>query len=271
MESFDVRRIIRTTAFAGLALALAAPLAAQVTLRYRTTEEGTVFMDSPMGAMEVEAEGYGEVRFEIDGASAIASYDTIFSYVGGTMGDQSPDVTPLRNGTFELLFERPGVVKTISHPHMGASGAGGIDPLHSFDDFFVPLPEEPLAVGVEWSENLVHEGSSQPGATYHMERAMTMKVERDTVVNGTPAFVVSVLQEVTSEASGVMEAMGAEFVTSSGGTDNGSAIFAADGTLLYRDREVNMNGLFSIGVQGQAFDMPQTMSFTGSTELIPDN
>jgi hypothetical protein len=270
MKSLDVRRIRHTTVLAAVAFAFATPLVAQVTLLYRTTEEGTVFMDSPMGAMEVQAEGYGEVRFEVDGTSAVATYDTIFSYVGGTMGDQSPDVTPLRDGTFELSFERPGVVKTLSHPSMGASGAGGIDPLHSFDDFFVPLPDESLAVGVEWSETLINEGSSQPGATYYMERAMTMKVERDTVVNGVPAFVVSVAQEVSTEATGVMEAMGAEFMTSSDGTDNGTAIFAADGTLLYRDREVNMNGLFSIGVQGQAFDMPQTMSFTGSTELIPD-
>ena len=268
MKSHPVFRATRAVAIALGVLTVATATAAQETVRYVTSEEGAVFMESPMGAMEVEVEGYSEIVFEVSGASLVARYDTIFSYVGGTMGDQSPDITPLRDGSFELEFERPGVVRTISHPVMESAGAGGIDPLHSFDDFFVPLPDGPLEVGLEWTETLVHDGSSLPEATYYMERAMTMRVERDTVFNGTPAFVVSVNQDVSSEATGVIAGMGAQFLNVADGTDNGFAIITGDGTLLYRERQVDMAGLFSVDVQGQALDMPQTMTFSGRAELV---
>ncbi|MDH3733504.1 MAG: hypothetical protein OEU54_08210 [Gemmatimonadota bacterium] len=264
----DARAVWLVAAFAAISVT---QVAAQETRRYVTTDQGGVYIESPMGAMEVEAEGYSEVRFEISGTSIIAKYDTLYSYVGGSQGDQSPDVTPIMEGSFELEMERPGVLVTLSHPSVEAEGAGGMEPLHMFDDFLVPLPDEPLAVGVEWTEMMVHDGASQPDATYYSERAMSMRVERDTVVNGEPAFVVSVAQNVTNESSGIMPGMGFEFTSSSDGTDNGTAILAGDGTLLHRERTIEMAGLFSIMLQGQVFDMPQTMSFTGTQKLVADN
>lgn len=263
------QRLTRLMAVLAVGLAVFwSPLHAQETLRYVTMDNGGVYIESPMGAMEVDAEGYSEVVFEISGTSLTATYDSLYSYVGGSQGDQSPDVTPILNGSFQLEFERPGVVVTHSYPETDPGVANGMEPLHIFDDFFVPLPTEDLGVGLEWTEYLVHEGASQPEATYFSERSMTMRVERDTVVNGTAAFVVSVAQDILTESSGVMPGMGFDFVSSQDGTDNGTAILTADGIMLHRERTIEMAGLFSISVQGQMFDMPQTMSFTGTQELV---
>jgi hypothetical protein len=258
-------------AFVALLLGLAAhvaPVVAQGTLRYITNDEGVILIDSPMGAMEVVAEQYGDVSFAISGTEMVATYDSLVSYVGGTNGDQSPDVAPLLNGSFELVFERPGVVVTRRHPEMDVGTAAGLDPLHLFDDFFVPLPADGLAVGREWTETLVHEGSSQPDATFFSERVMTMKVERDTLVNGAAAFVVSVSQEITQESTGFVPGQGFAFASLLDGTETGVVILTGDGTMLSRSRTIEMDGLFTIDVQGQTFDMPQTVSFTGTADLV---
>ncbi len=274
MRTFRSPRVrALATAFVALLLGLAAqvaPVVAQGTLRYITNDEGTIFIDSPMGAMEVVAEQYGDVSFAISGTDLVATYDSLVSYVGGTNGDQSPDVTPLLNGSFDLVFERPGVVVTRSHPEMDVGTAAGLDPLHVFDDFFVPLPADGLSPGREWTETLVHEGSSQAGATYFSERVMTMKVERDTVVNGTAAYIVSVAQEITQESTGFVPGQGFAFSSLLGGTETGTVILTGDGTMLSRSRTIEMDGLFTIDVQGQTFDMPQTVSFTGSSDLVTD-
>ena len=181
MDRWALRSHVRVLAGVAVPLFLATSTQASAqSLRYVTSESGGVYIESPMGAMEVEAEGYSELTLVFDGTSVSAKYDTLYSYVGGTQGDQSPDVAPIVAGSFELVLERPGVLKTVSHPIVAAEGVGGIDPLHMFDDFLIPLPEEPLSVGRQWSEEMMHDGSSFPDATYYQTRSMTMRVERDT-------------------------------------------------------------------------------------------
>ena len=247
--------------------------AAQETLKYVTTDEGSVVIDSPMGVMEVDAEGYSEVVFEIDGESIRVTHDSIFSYVGGPMGDQSPDVSAIRDGEFELALDRPGVVRTVSHPPVEVGTAGDMDPLHMFDDFFIPLPDEPISVGLEWSDQLTHDGSSQPDGTYLNERTINLKAVRDTVVGGRDAFVVEVSQTLSTQSSGVSEQQGFafDFDSTSDGTETGMAIITADGVMLYRERSIDLGGLFTIFVQGQVMDMTQSMSFQSTQTLVNDN
>ncbi len=219
--------------------------------------------------MDVQVDNYYEVTFQMQGdATMVATYDSLVVYVGSSQGDQSPDVSGLLAGEFTLEFERPGVAVTIAYPEVDVGGGIGFDPLHSFDDFFVPLPDEDLAVGVEWSQSFVHEGSSQPGGTYYSERAMSLKVERDTVVAGLEAYVVSVSQTIMVETSGSVAAQGFDFVSLLDGDETGTAILSADGLLIYRSRKSEMAGVFTVSVQGQTFDMSQTASFTGTSELV---
>lgn len=245
------------------------PLSAQETLRYRSSDQGTITIDSPQGVMDVQADYYAEVTFEMgDGATMVAHYDSLVVYVGGPQGDQSPDVAGLLAGEFTLEFERPGVVVTRAHPEVDVGSAAGFDPLHVFDDFFIPLPEEDLAVGLEWSESFVHEGSSQPDGSYYSERTMSLKVERDTTVAGMDAYVVSVSQTVMLETSGIVADQGFDFVSVLSGEETGTAILSAAGLLLYRSRESEMAGMFTISAQGQTFDMFQAVSFVGTIERI---
>jgi len=251
------------------ALLAAAPIVAQETLRYRSTEQGTITIESPQGTIDVQSDTYAEVRFEPrEDATMVARYDSLVMYVGGPQGDQSPDVTSWLDGDFTLEFERPGVVVTRAYPEVPGGGGPGPDPLHAFDDFFIPLPAEDLAVGVEWSDSSVRDGSSQPDGAYHSERTMSLEVARDTVVAGVAAFVVDVSQTVSLETSGIIPGQGFDFVSVLDGEENGMAILSAEGELLYRSRETETGGIFTISVQGQTFDMPQTASFAGSIELV---
>lgn len=251
-----------------LAVLAAVPAGAQETLRYRWIDDGTVTIESPQGTMDVVAEQYAEVTFELDDGEAVARFDSLTSYIAGPMGDQSPDVGPLREGEFRLEIDDANVVTTVDHPSVAASGTTGLDPLHTFDDFFIPLPEESLTVGLEWSRDFVHEGSSAPGGEYYSERSMTLSVRADTVVNGVDAFVVDVSQTLLVESAGIEENMGFDFRSTMEGTESGMAILTADGRLLHRSRTMDTTGLFSMSFQGQAMDMPQAASFTGTIDLV---
>jgi len=245
------------------------PTLAQDTLRYRSTEQGTITIESPQGTLDVQSDTYAEVTFEPrEDATMVARYDSLSMYVGGPQGDQSPDVTSWLAGEFTLEFERPGVVVTHAYPEVPGDGTPGPDPLHAFDDFFIPLPTQALATGLEWSESFVNDGSSQPDGAYYSERSMSLEVERDTVVAGVAAFVVNVSQTVSLETSGIIPGQGFDFVSVFDGTETGMAIVSAEGELLYRSKESEMGGIFTISVQGQTIDMPQTASFVGSTERI---
>jgi hypothetical protein len=66
-------------------------------------------------------------------------------------------------------------------------------------DFFLPLPREPLAVGVSWQDttSLADSASSGAGmmATQQETRIARYRVLRDTTVNGRPALVISTTTE----------------------------------------------------------------------------
>jgi len=241
---------------------------AQETLRYRWTDGGIVSIESPQGPMDVNGDQYAEVTFELDAAGgAVARFDSLTSQVAGPMGDQSPDVQPIRDGTFHLAIDDAHVVTTLDHPAVDGGGPGGLDPLHVFDDFFIPLPEEELRVGLEWTRDFVHEGASRPGSEYYSERSMTLTVRADTVIDGAPAFVVDVSQTVRMEAAGVDPTMGFDYQSSMDGVESGIAIVDAAGRLLHRSRRLETGGLFTVLVQGQTLDMPQSATLTGKIDL----
>ena len=139
---------------------------------------------------------------------------------------------------------------------------------HQFDDFFLPLPVQPLKIGLAWSDTTVHTDSTAERFARWVRRT-DYRVERDTTVGTTPALVVRAKQNMVATISAPVPNQGMRSEAQLSGDSDGVFVFApTTGRLMGRRREGKMEGPVKLSGGMGEMQMNQYIEYTGVTEAL---
>lgn len=258
------------------ALLVASPLAAQYqhtvgdTLHYEEQTHSTVNMETPGGPMTLRSSHQATIGVAFGpGDTATGWYEALRLEQETPGGPQQPSTDALLDQPFELSFDDRGRVSTRSAPGIPPEIRSMSDLGRQFDDFFISLPEDNLAVGTEWSDTIVS-GPVQGGGpgTIQSRRMRSYRVERDTVVGGVRGIVIRVDQTIGVQASGPTPGQDFTAETDLRGTESGIAVFLpAEGVLYARRRSGRLDGMTLVTGAGGEFQIPQAIQYESSLTL----
>lgn len=241
------------------------------TAKYHQLTSGFVTMQMPQGIVEVKTIHDATIRITV-GSDRIsrAWYDSLYLFQAGPGPQrQEPETVSLLGDAFEFRFDPAGRVELLSFPEIPAEIASMTDLSRQFDDFFITLPAEELAVGIRWTDTVTTERAARPNDTYLGNHVRSYRVERDTVIGGESAFILTVEQTVTLEASSPMPQEGLWAFTELTGDDKGFAIFNVDsGRLLYRTREGLLEGELRVTGGPQPLVIPQRYRYESTIQQL---
>ena len=238
------------------------------TLRFREVSEGQVRITLPQGQLAFRTTHDGTVAISrAGGDTARAWYEALAIGIVGPGTGEPPATGEVLRQPFTLRMDDRGRVTVLATPTFPASFKGVSDLTRQFDDFFPRLPAQPLVVGATWSDTA--DRAWRSGEQANSTRAVAhYRVERDTVVAGTPAVVVSMRQELTIRGEGPTP--NGPATSTQAGTENGFFVFAPrTGRLLARRREARLEGGYVIGAGDAQVTMPQVFSYTSRIDALP--
>lgn len=141
------------------------------------------------------------------------------------------------------------------------------DPTHFFDDFFLRLPAQPLKIGLAWSDTTTTTDSTADRFT-RWNRRNAYRVERDTTVGTTPAFVVSVKQNLSATISQPVPNQAMRSDAQLTGESTGFVVFAKSGQLLGRRAEGKIEGPVKMSGAAGEMQMSQSINVTSSVDAL---
>jgi len=262
-------------AVALLSFATAVSAAAQTTyappgdtLRYHETQKTSVVITMPQGEIQVPVDQDATVAVvRFPGDSAHAWFDALALSASTPQGDQKPSTDGLLHKPFRLRFDSRGQVKLIAAPTFPEALASFGDLSNEFSDLFLRLPAKPLRIGLTWTDTLTRTDSTadrKASATAISD----YKVEKDTVVDGTPALLVRMTQHANIHVDGpVPNQPGMRSDATMEGNTTGFYVFAPKpGRMLARRRTGKLSGDVNIPAAGMT--MKQAIDYTNTVDLV---
>jgi hypothetical protein len=142
------------------------------------------------------------------------------------------------------------------------------DLTHQFDDFFISLPAQRLGPGVEWADTTGSTRAGRATDTYNSTQVRRFRVERDTVIQGQAAVVLSVRSSARLTGASPVPGRPDIVSTSLQGEEEGLAVFApASGRFVARTKRGTMRGELRISGGAAPVVMPQTYEYTSTISL----
>lgn len=271
-------RSVLPHALLGLLLVLPASLAAQYrtspadTLRYVERTDGVVTIGAPAGPVQVRVTQESLIGVTLPRpGEAQAWYEQL------SVRKEGPGPGVERLGTdvvlgqpFRLSFTPHGAVSATVVPEFPEELSRVTDLRQQFDDFFISLPASELRVGSAWADTLVREQTRGPGDSHRSRSVRSYRVERDTVLASGPALIISLRQEIESEASAPMEGQLTHAASRLKGTEEGFAVFSSvRGRLVSRERRGTLAGSMSLEGGPTPVTMPHRYEYTSTIALQP--
>jgi hypothetical protein len=238
------------------------------TLRFREVSDGRVAISGPQGNLEFKTAHDGTIAIaRVGGDTARAWYEALAIGLTGPTSQLRPATDAALRQPFTLRMDERGRVTVLATPRFPASFKDVSDLTQQFADYFPRLPGQPLVVGTAWSDTTEHV-TRDSARTSTMRSIAHYRVERDTVVGGMPAMVVSMRQELTIDGNGM--AGGAPMTSSQAGVEDGFFVFAPrTGRLLSRRRAARLEGELAMGSGAAPMTMKQTFSYTSNIDALP--
>lgn len=267
--------MLRTLLVPAVLLACALPARAQSTyattrdtLRFRETTQLRMTLTMPQGEIPITVEQrsmVGVVR--MPGDSARGWFDSLSVAVSGPQGEQRPATDSALKLPVRFRLDDRGRVSNVVAPKWPASLQGMADPTHFFDDFFLRLPAQPLKIGLAWSDTTTTTDSTADRFT-RWNRRNAYRVERDTTVGTTPAFVVSVKQNLSATISQPVPNQAMRSDAQLTGESTGFVVFAKSGQLLGRRAEGKIEGPVKMSGAAGEMQMSQSINVTSSVDAL---
>jgi len=261
--------------FALLSFVAAVPAAAQNsyappgdTLRYHETQKTNVVITMPQGEIQVPVEQEATVAVvRFPGDSAHAWFDALTLSASTPQGDQKPSTDALLHQPYRLGFDSRGRVKLVAAPALPEALASFGDLSNEFSDLFLRLPAKPLRVGLTWTDTLSRTDSTADRKA-NATSINDYKVEKDTIVNGTPALLVRMTQRATIHVDGpVPNQPGMRSDATMEGNTTGFYVFAPKpGRVLARRRSAKLAGDVNIPAAGMT--MKQAIDYTNTVDIV---
>jgi hypothetical protein len=240
------------------------------TLRFREVSTGDIRFTTPQGEMAMKSEHDATIAItRVGGDTARAWYEALAIGMTSPMGAGRPATEAALRQPFTLRIDGRGRITLLQAPTFPASFEGITDLTQQFADFLPRLPAAPLRVGLAWTDTATRTDSTARRAMRSRSIA-TYRVERDTVVNGQPALVVSMRQEIGIRSAAPIPSQNARAEIAQDGTENGFFVFApATGRLVARRREGRLEGdVVTTGPNGRT-TMKQVYAYTSSIDALP--
>lgn len=261
-------------ALALLSLVAVVPAAAQTsyappgdTLRYHEVQKAAVIVTTPQGEIQVSVDQEGTVGLvRLAGDSARAWFESLTLAAQSPQGEQKPATDALLRKPYRLTFDARGRVKLVEAPALPPEVAGFGDLSNEFTDLFLRLPAKPLRVGLAWTDTLTRSDSTADRKTSGSTIA-SYTVEKDTVVNGTPALLVRMTQHTKVHAEGPVPNQPMRSDATMEGDDTGFFVFAPKtGRMLARRRTGKLAGDVNIPAAGMT--MKQAIDYTNTVDAV---
>jgi len=236
------------------------------TLRFREVTHTDVRLTTPQGEMPIKNEHAATVAVvRVTADTARAWYEALDIGISGPMGDQRPSTAEALKTPFTLSLDSRGRTRLISAPKFPATFEAITDLTQQFEDFFVRLPAQPLRIGLAWMDTTARTDST--AEKYLRRQAIaSYRVERDTVVGGTRALVISMKQDLRVQGEGPYPNMDARLASTAIGKEDGIVVFSPSlGRLIGRRRTGTMNG--DLTMRGATGEMSMKQSFTYTSTL----
>jgi len=239
------------------------------TLRFREVTRGEVRLVAPQGEIPMASEHMATIAVvRTAGDTARAWFEDLTIGVTSPMGAQRPSTADALHAPFTLTFDDRGRVKLLAAPSFPASFEGVTDLTRQFDDFFFRLPTAPLRVGYAWSDTSGRTDSTATSFT-RTQSVASYRVERDTTVDGVPAVVVSMRQQLSSRSDRPIPNQPGRAVSTLTGADSGIVIFAPQaGRFLGRQREGLLQGDLIMRGAGGEMALKQSYRYTSTVTAV---
>jgi len=262
-------------AIALLSFVVALPAAAQNsyappgdTLRFHETQKTGVVMNMPQGEVQASVDLdaiVGIKRFA--GDTAQAWFESLTLAASTPQGQQNPATDAILRKPFRLSFDSRGRVKLVEAPALPEALAGFGDLSNEFSDLLLRLPTKPLKVGLAWTDT-VSRADSANDRKMNATQITDYKVDKDTMVNGTPALLVRFTQKATINADQPVPGQpGMRSEAKLEGNATGFYVFAPKpGRMLARRRTGKFSGDVNIAAAGMT--MKQALDFTNTVDVV---
>jgi hypothetical protein len=239
------------------------------TLRFREITHASSTLLAPRGTVVVSSEHDATMAVTFfRGDTARAWYETLVLSARSPAGDASPATEEALRKPFVLRFDARGRVETISTPRFPRSFEGVTDLSRQFEDFFLTLPDQPLAPGTAWVDTAVRRDSTA-GRLSGTSRVSHYRVLRDTVVGREPAVVIGARQELQVESVEPGPQPGLTTRSLLAGADSGVYVFApATGRLLGRVRKGKLEGTLAFEGGAQPVRIPQRFEYENTLTAV---
>jgi len=238
------------------------------TLRYRETQKTAVNITTPQGEIQVSAEQDATVALRrFAGDSAHAWFESLSLVAQSPQGEQKPPTDSVLRKPFRLTLDARGRAKLVEAPMFPEALHAFGDLANEFTDLLLRLPAKPLRIGFAWTDTLTR-ADSTADRKMNATSISNYKVEKDTVVNGTPALVVSMTQHTSVHAEGpVPNQPGMRTDVTMAGDDQGFYVFAPKpGRMLARRRTGKLAGDVNIPAAGMT--MKQAIDYTSMIDAV---
>ena len=239
------------------------------TLRFRETTNAEIRLTTPQGDLPMKSDHAATVAvMRQTGDTVRAWYEALNIGASSPMGEQRPATTEVLKQPFTLTMTPRGKVRLVAAPAFPASFQAVTDLSYQFDDFLVRLPAKPLAIGLAWTDTSALADSTSEKSS-NRQAIVSYRVERDTVVNGTPALVISMKQQLRIRTSNAAP-QGGRVDANLEGMDDGIAVFAPkEGRLLGRKRAGQLTGLLTMrgGPMGE-MAMNESYKYTSALDAL---
>ncbi len=238
------------------------------TVRYRETTYGNEIVESPRGRLRYRTEHDAVIvvgRWPND--MLRAWYERLRLRHESPDGVQEPATDSVLESPFTLRAANPGLVETVAPPNIPPPMAAITDLRQQFQDFWISVPGGELTVGSVWSDTVFGFDLPSPPGVRHF------RVERDTIVDGAAAIVVSVRRDLTRESSEHLDDGETTVHIHLQGEERGFAIVdVATRSLVARERSADLTGeVRVVGRDGQPVVMPYTRRYWSTiTRLRPE-
>ena len=266
------RTLILAVAMLGLAAGNAHAQSAYArpadTLRFHEVTTTEMKMTTPQGDVALSTEHDATIAvLLLPGDSARAWYEALRIGLNSPMGAQSPETGAVLKQPFRLKFDPRGRTEVISTPAFPESFQGISDLSYQFSDFFLRLPSTPLRLGLAWTDTSTRKTSTAE-KTATVQSIASYRVERDTVVAGEPAFVVSMRQQLSSDTEGPVPGQPVRARSTNTGSDEGFVVFSKAGRMLGRQRTGTLTGATTITGEMGSMEIGQTVTFKNRIEVV---
>jgi hypothetical protein len=217
------------------------------TLRYRELTESELTLYTSAGTRLIDQKHDATITLAFGPSDSVTAwYDSLALEVESLKGTQRPPADALLGQRFRLVCDANGRLTTLAAPAVPPEIRELSDLSQQFTDFLIRVPQGKLQVGSEWTDTLDQVAPETAGASRRYTAITTWRVQRDTLLDGRRARVLSGRTTLKLDAGDPLVGRPGQARSALAGAEKAQAVLAEDGRLLSRSKEGTLTGRLTV-------------------------